>query len=90
MSASILEHFASLEDPRAERNKRHALLDIVLLTMCGVVSGAEGWEAIEDFGQEKLDWLRRFARFENGVPSHDCIASVVSRLTPKGFLECFL
>lgn len=88
MSASILEHFASLEDPRIERNKRHALADIVLLTICAVVSGANGWEAIEDFGQEKLDWLRQFAPFENGVPSHDCMANVISRLSPTGFQAC--
>jgi hypothetical protein len=85
MSAGILEHFASLEDPRIERNKLHELVDIVLLTICAVVSGADGWEAIEDFGHEKLDWLRGFAPFGNGVPSHDCIANVVSRLSPKGF-----
>ncbi|MBK1720398.1 ISAs1 family transposase [Thiocystis violacea] len=89
MSASFLEHFAPLQDPRMERNQRHALLDIVLLVVCAVVSGADGWEAIEEFGREKLDWLRAFARFANGVPSHDCIANVVSRLTPKGFGECF-
>ena len=90
MSASILEHFASLEDLRIERNKRHALIDIVLLTICAVVSGANGWEAIEEFGQEKLDWLRQFAPFENGVPSHDRIANVISRLSPKGFQACLL
>jgi hypothetical protein len=85
----LLEHFATLEDPRVERNQRHALLDIVLLTVCAIVSGAPGWEAIEEFGHAKLDWLRKFGRFDNGVPSHDCIAGVISRLTPKGFGECF-
>ena len=90
MSAGLLAHFALLEDPRIERNKRHALLDIVLLTICAVVSGADGWEAIEEFGHEKLDWPRRFAPFGNGVPSHDCIANVVSRLSPKGFQACLL
>ena len=64
MSASILEHFAPLEDPRIDRNKLHQLADIVLLTICAVVSGADGWEAIEDFGHEKLDWLRQFAPFK--------------------------
>lgn len=81
MSASILEHFTSLEDPRIERRKRHALVDLVLLTICAVVSGANGWEAIEDFGYEKLDWLRQFAPFEHGVPSHDCIANLYLRTT---------
>ncbi len=90
MSASILEHFTSLVDPRIERRKRHALADIVLLTICAVVSGANGWEAIEEFGCEKLDWLRQFVPFKNGVPSHDCIANVIARLSPKGFQTCLL
>jgi predicted transposase YbfD/YdcC len=89
MSASFLDHFGTLEDPRVERNQRHALLDIVLLTVCAVVSGANGWAAIEDFGRERLDWLHQFGQSENGVASHDCIANVISRLTPKGFGECF-
>lgn len=74
-------------------NRAHSLpelVDIVLLTICAVVSGADGSEAIEDFGLEKLDWLRRFAPFRNGVPSHDCIANVVSRVSPKGFQTCLL
>ena len=50
MSASILEHFSPLQDPRIERNKLHALPDILLLTVCAVVSGADGWEAIEEEG----------------------------------------
>jgi hypothetical protein len=89
VSASIFEHFSPLQDPRIERNKLHALADIILLTVCAVVSGADGWEAIEEFGRDKLDWLRQFAPFKNGVPSHDCIANVLSRLSPKGFQECF-
>lgn len=89
MSASLFMHFAPLKDPRIERNKLHALSDIVFLTVCAVVSGADGWEAIEEFGQEKLAWLRRFAPFKNGVPSHDCIANVVARLSPQGFQDCF-
>ncbi len=89
MSANILDHFSPLQDPRIERNKLHALADIMLLTVCAVVSGADGWEAIEEFGREKLDWLGQFAPFKNGVPSHDCIANVLSRLSPKGFQECF-
>jgi hypothetical protein len=89
VSANILDHFSPLQDPRIERNKLHALADIMLLTVCAVVSGADGWEAIEEFGREKLDWLGQFAPFKNGVPSHDCIANVLSRLSPKGFQECF-
>ncbi len=89
MSASIQEHFSPLEDPRIDRNKLHELMDILILLVCAVSDGAAGCEAIEEFGREKLDWLRKFAPFANGVPSHDCIANVVSRLSPKGFQACF-
>jgi len=90
MNASLLEHVALLKDPRIDRHKRHALLDIVVLTICAAVSGAEGWQDIAAFGHEKLRWLRRFIPLKNGVPSHDCIAYVMSRLSPKSFQKCFM
>lgn len=90
MAVSLVEHFSPLQDPRIERNKLHELIDILVLTVCAVASGAEGWEAIEQFGKEKLDWLRQFVPLKNGVPSHDCIAYALSRLSPRGFQECFL
>jgi len=61
MSASLIEHFSSLDDPRIERNKRHALMDILVLVVSAVSSDAEGWEGIEEFGCTKLDWLRQYA-----------------------------
>jgi hypothetical protein len=66
------------------------LPEILLLVVSAVLSGAEGWEAMEEFGKEKLDWLRKFAPFANGIPSHDCIATVISRLRPKAFQSCFV
>ncbi|WP_256091468.1 ISAs1 family transposase [Candidatus Thiosymbion oneisti] len=63
-------------------------MDIRLLVICAVVSGADGWEAIEEFGKAKLQWRRQFVPFRNGVPSHDCIASVISWLSVKGFQAC--
>jgi predicted transposase YbfD/YdcC len=87
---SLQESFASLEDPRVERNKKHLLLDIIILTLCAVISGAEGWEAIEEFGEDKLDWLRKWIPLANGIPSHDCIARVISRLLPAQMTECFI
>jgi hypothetical protein len=50
MIGSFIEHFSKLQDPRIERKKLHALMDILVLTICAVASGAEGWEAIAEFG----------------------------------------
>lgn len=90
MGSSIEKHFATLNDPRVEGRTLHSLLDIIILTITAVASGAEGWEAIEDFGKEKLAWLRQYIALENGVPSHDCIAYVLSRISVQGFQNCFL
>ena len=90
MAAAFLEHFAGIKDPRIERCKRHALLDILFLSVSAVLAGAEGWESIEEFGHFKLEWLRKYVALANGVPRHDTIARVVSRLNPEALQRCFL
>jgi len=65
MSTSFIEHFSQLRDPRVERNKLYPLMEILLLAVCAMLSAAEGWEAMEEFGKAKLDWLRKFAPFAN-------------------------
>jgi predicted transposase YbfD/YdcC len=90
MSATFMEHFSDLKDPRDDQNKKHQLLDILFLVIAAVISGAEGWEAIETFGEEKLEWLRNYFPFANGVPSHDCIRMVLISLSPKALQGCFV
>lgn len=90
MDASIIKHFSILKDPRIERHKKHNLVDIIVLALGAVLSGAEGWEAIEEYGHAKLEWLRKFIPLGNGVPAHDTIARVLSRVSAKGLQECFL
>lgn len=87
--ASIFEHFSQLTDPRIERTKRHHLLDIVALSICGVMCGAEGWTEIEEFGQAKQDWLQQFLELPNGIPSHDTIGRVFARILPGQFQRSF-
>jgi hypothetical protein len=86
---NLIEHCAKLEDPRIDRKKLHALIDLVVLSVCAIVSGAAGWQGIVEFGHEKLEWLRRFVPLKNGVPSHDCIAYVFARIPPEDFRSCF-
>lgn len=90
MSLSLIEAFSSIEDPRVERHKRHQLIDIIILTICAVISGSDGWESIEQFGKSKIDWLRKWIELENGIPSHDCIARVMARLPAAEITDCFI
>lgn len=77
------EHFAEVTDPRVEPRKEHRLIDIIGLTVCAVICGADGLAAIEDYGKAKREWLRRFLALENGIPSHDTIGRVFARLDPE-------
>lgn len=84
----IKECFASLPDPRVVGRTAHGLVDILFLTLCAVLCGMEDWEAIEDWGNEKLEWLRGFIELKNGIPSHDTIGRVFAALDSVVFQEC--
>jgi predicted transposase YbfD/YdcC len=82
-------YFAAVEDPRVERTKLHKLLDIIIIAICGVICGAEGWAEIEEFGKEKEEWLGTILELPNGIPSHDTFGRVFARLDPVQFEACF-
>jgi predicted transposase YbfD/YdcC len=81
-AARLLDHFRSLEDPRVERTRRHQLLDIVAITICAVLCGADTWVDIAAFGHAKRDWLASFLALPNGIPSHDTFGRVFAALDP--------
>ena len=89
--ASIMDYFEDLEDPRVERSKRHQLLDIIIaIAICAVICGADSWVHVELFGKSKKEWFRSFLELPNGIPSHDTIGDVFSRLDPELFRQCFM
>ncbi len=76
MAPIFVECFGKIQDPRVDRTKKHLLLDIIALGLCAVIAGAEGWEEIEDFGQEHYAWLDGFLSLPNGIPHHETIRRV--------------
>jgi predicted transposase YbfD/YdcC len=86
---SITRHFAKLPDPRVRRRRRHRLIDIIVIAICGIICGADDWQEIELFGRQREAWLRRFLRLANGIPSHDTFERVFDRLDPVAFQACF-
>ena len=82
-------HFGQLSDPRQSAKVSYPLFDIVFLTICATIAGAEGWEDIEDFGEIHLAWFQRKGLFQNGLPVHDTIARIISRLDPEEFQRSF-
>ena len=86
----LMAHISIIPDYRQAWKVEHKLSDILLLTICAVISGAEGWEDIEDFGETHLDFLKQYGDREHGIPVHDTIARVVSCISPTKFQECFI
>jgi predicted transposase YbfD/YdcC len=85
----LLSSFSDLADPRVERTRHHKLLDIVGLTVCAVIAGADDWVHVEYFGKAKIDWLKTFLDLPNGIPSHDTIGRVFASLDSEKFAEGF-
>jgi predicted transposase YbfD/YdcC len=89
--ASFQTYFAEIEDPRVERTRRHALLDIIVIAICAVICSADDWVDVEEWGQAKLNWLRQQGlALPNGIPSHDTFGDVFGRLKPEQFEASFL
>jgi len=86
----LISQFSKLTDPRVDRTKRYPLIEIIFLAISATISGCEGWKSIRDFGVIKLEWLRRFLVYKEGIPVDDTIARVMRRLDTKQFRDCFV
>ena len=89
-SASLIERFSILVDPRDDRAKRHRLIDIIVIAVCAVIGGADSWVDVEWFGKSKRDWFDRLLELPNGIPSHDTFGRVFAMVDSRQFEKCFV
>lgn len=83
-------HFHDIDDQRIERTKFHLLHDILVISICAVICGADGPSSIEQYALAKQDWLNTFLKLPNGIPSHDTIGRVMAQIDPQQFQTCFM
>ena len=86
----FLAHFAALRDPRQSAKVLYPLPEILLLLLCATISGADDFVEITLWGEERLDFLRRFEPYLRGIPSHDTLCDVIAAIDPETFKACFL
>jgi len=89
MSASapnnIEQHFGDLPDPRSGENISHPLINIITISICAVICGADNWVDVEQFGNAKKSWFHEFLHMPHGIPSHDTIGRIFRLLCPDEF-----
>jgi predicted transposase YbfD/YdcC len=88
--ASIVKHFEGLSDPRTGNAKAHIFLEILIIAICAVICGADGWSDVELFGKNKKVWLKTFLELPKGIPSHDTFGRVFAKIKPEEFQKRFI
>ena len=87
---TIIDFFSIIPDPRIDRTKHHKLMDILVVSICAIICGANNFVAIENFGKVREDWFKTFLDLKGGIPSHDTISRVFSLIDPKVLQQCFI
>jgi predicted transposase YbfD/YdcC len=85
----IVRHFEKIEDPRFNINQRHLLVDVIVISILGVLAGADGPSAIAVWANAQSQWLKLHLRLPNGIPSRDTIRRILQSLKPAAFQQCF-
>jgi hypothetical protein len=86
----LKEHFGELEDYRRQKSVAHLLLDILFITICAVISGANDLKAVAVYAQRKERWLTDILALVNGVPSYMTFWTVFALLSPEALEKCFV
>lgn len=83
----LLNSVQEIEDPRIDRTKKHKLSDIIVLSIYGLLCGAEGFDDIEFIARARFDEIKQYVELENGVPHHDTMRRVFERINPKSLIK---
>src|SRR5882672_10794045 len=86
---SIACYFESLSDPRHTRNRKHLLVDVMVIVVAAILCGCDGPTAMHRWAVHQADWLAQYLTLPNGIPSRDCIRRLLMALKPEAFQRCF-
>lgn len=81
--------FDNVEDPRLDRRMQHPLAEILFLVLSAIICGVQTWCGVEEFGNDRIEWLRKYYPYKEGIPSHDTIGRVMSLLKPGSLVKAY-
>ncbi len=87
---NLFERFEVLEDPRDIRGKKYKLIDILIMTIYGLLFGLKDFVNIADYMKLNEEYFTELLGLENGTPSHDCLSDIYARIDSKKFMEIFI
>lgn len=86
---ALLDHFATIEDPREPWRVAHPLPEVLLLSVCATIADCDDYETIAAWGETHLAFLRRFLPYHHGVPGARWLTILMNRIDPALFSACF-
>ncbi|MCA9860246.1 MAG: ISAs1 family transposase, partial [Thermomicrobiales bacterium] len=86
---ALFVELETLSDPRSPHRRQHKLVDLVTIALCAVLSGADSWVDVAEWGRSKEPWLRTFLELPAGIASHDTFSRLFRLLDPQA-LEAVL
>jgi len=89
MSSNFLDHIRGVEDGRICGMTTYPLNEVLLTVLVGLLCRMDDFDEISMFGEEQIDWLRRFLPFENGVAPAQTLRRALRALDPKALQAAF-
>jgi predicted transposase YbfD/YdcC len=86
---TLQQHFENVEDPRQFGKVDHPLINIIFITICAVLCGADSWVAIVEFGTAQKEWLSQYINLKHGIPSHDTFGKTFALIDREQFSDGF-
>lgn len=86
---ALLDHFSAIEDPREPWRVAHPLPEVLLLVVCGTIADCDDYDTIAAWGEQRLEFLRRFLPYHHGVPGARWLTLLMNRIDPALFSACF-